>query len=165
MNQIPSNIAAIHSQTGTLFVVRPHTSYLDGPAVARWLTKSRGIRHAVFAVDPDFARHPFWRMALNVYGRLVGGHRMIALDASRPFGIRTLIATLKAGGIVVIFPQGTGIRSGPKRPDQSGFQWLMAKTNAHLVHCHIWHNKKWPVVGIPKYVGDAQRLKAKTDAG
>lgn len=108
MNQIPSNIAAVYSQTGTLFVVRPHTSYLDGPAVARWLTKSRNVRHAVFAVDPDFARHPFWRLVLTLYGRWVGGHRMIALDASRPFGIRTLIATLKAGGTVVIFPRGPG---------------------------------------------------------
>ncbi len=139
---------------GNIFIVRPHTSYLDGPAVARWLTQSRNVRKAVFAVDPDFAKHPFWRFVLNVYGRWIGGHTMVAMDSTRPFAIRKLLKVLREGGNIVIFPQGTGIQLGAKRPDQQGFIWIMAKTNARIIPCHLRHQRKWPEIEMPKYSSD-----------
>lgn len=136
---------------GTIFIIRPHTSYLDGPAVARWLTRERGIRHAVFAVDPDFARHPVWRFVLNVYGRFIGAHTMVPLDSRSPFALRQLMRVLRDGGNVVIFPQGTGLSAGSNRPDQSGFLWLVAKTHATQIPCHLRHAKRWPTVERAKY--------------
>ena len=91
-----------------LILVRPHVSLLDGPAVARFLPKA-GIYQAVFAVDPDYARHPVWSRLLNAYGWLTGGHTMLPLDAIRPFAMRELSRILQSGRDVVIFPQGTGV--------------------------------------------------------
>lgn len=107
-----------------LILVRPHTSLLDGPAVALYLRKV-GIRRAVFAVDPDYARHPVWSSLLNAYGWLTGGHTMLPLDTRRPFALRTIDRLLQQGRDVVIFPQGTGIGK-PDRPDENGVAWLMS---------------------------------------
>lgn len=104
-----------------LILVRPHVSLLDGPCVARFLSKA-GIYQSVFAVDPDYARHPVW-------SRLLGGHTMLPLDATRPFAMRELLCLLNQGRDVVIFPQGTGI-GDPCRPDARGYDWLLEKTQA-----------------------------------
>ncbi|MHB1641359.1 MAG: 1-acyl-sn-glycerol-3-phosphate acyltransferase [Acidithiobacillus sp.] len=135
-----------------LYVCRPHTSYLDGFAVARWLTRRHAIRGAVFAVDPDFALHPVWSRLLCLYGRLVGGHTMVAIDSRKPFAIRTLMTALKGGRAVVIFPQGTGISKGKYRPDQGGFSWLLRKSDAAHVEVHIQHHRRWwPLVRKAHY--------------
>lgn len=109
-----------------LILVRPHTSLLDGPAVALYLRKV-GIKQAVFAVDPDYARHPVWSRLLNAYGWLVGGHTMLPLDATRPHALRTIDRLLDQGRDVVLFPQGKGI-GDPDRPDAKGVDWLVERT-------------------------------------
>ena len=114
-----------------LILVRPHTSLLDGPAVALYLRKV-GIQKAVFAVDPDYARHPVWSRLLNAYGWLTGGlaaggHTMLPLDTARPYALRTIDRLLDQGRDVVIFPQGMGL-GDPDRPDAKGVDWLMERT-------------------------------------
>jgi 1-acyl-sn-glycerol-3-phosphate acyltransferase len=108
-----------------LILVRPHTSLLDGPVVALHLRKV-GIQ-AVFAVDPDYARHPVWSRLLNAYGLAAGGHTMLPLDTSRPYAVRTIDRLLDQGRDVVIFPQGTGL-GDPDRPDAKGVDWLVERT-------------------------------------
>lgn len=100
--------------------------------VAWWLARKRGLYHAIFAVDPDFARHRIWAWLLRSYGKWVGGHTMVALDNSAPFALRTLARQLRAGCSVVLFPQGTGLREGAQRPDQPGWQWLARKSCAEV---------------------------------
>lgn len=114
--------------SGLLILARPHTSLLDGPRLAWWLTHSVGMRGALFPIDPDYARHPVWSRLLRTYGRMAGGHRMIALDSESPFGLRTLARALRGGNAVALFPQGTGLREGPDRPDRPGAQWLIRQT-------------------------------------
>lgn len=126
-----------------LYVCRPHSSYLDGFAVARWLTQRHGVRGAVFAVDPDFALHPVWSVLLRLYGKMVGGHTMVAIDSRKPFAIRALMTTLKEDRVVVIFPQGTGFSKGERRPDQGGFVWLLRKSGAKHTEVHIRHHRCW----------------------
>ncbi|MDA8153162.1 MAG: 1-acyl-sn-glycerol-3-phosphate acyltransferase [Acidithiobacillus sp.] len=139
-----------------LYVCRPHCSYLDGFAVARWLTHRHGIRGAVFAVDPDFALHPVWSALLRLYGKWVGGHTMVAVDSRKPFAIRALMAALKEGRAVVIFPQGTGLAKGEGRPDQGGSSWLIRKSGAKHVEVHIRHHRcLWPQVRAAYYRSDA----------
>jgi len=106
-----------------LILARPHTSLLDGPAVAFYMLRC-GIRHAVFAVDPDYARHPVWSKILKAIGWITGGHTMLPLDSSRPYAMRTLARLLDEGRDVVIFPQGTGL-ADPDRPDAKGVDWLL----------------------------------------
>lgn len=121
-----------------LILVRPHTSLLDGPAVALHLRRM-GIKKAVFAVDPDYARHPVWKRLLNAYGWFTGLHTMLPLDTSRPFALRTFDKLLKEGRTVVIFPQGTGIGDAD-RPDAKGVDWLMRKGVADEKQLELWLN-------------------------
>lgn len=133
-----------------LYLFRPHQSYRDGFAVARWLTKERGVRGALFAVDPDFARHPVWSFLLNGYGRLVGGHTMLALDTRRPYALRRLLRALRMGRPVVIFPQGTGLANGPERDDQAGWRWLVRKSGVSYVEFNIRYSGFFnPVITRP----------------
>ena len=125
-----------------LILVRPHVSLLDGPAVARFLPKA-GIVQAVFAVDPDYARHAVWKHLLNAYGWLTGGHTMLPLDATRPFAMRDLLRLLNQGRDVVIFPQGTGIGDSA-RPDAGGCRWLLEKTNRRAMEVTLSHETRWP---------------------
>jgi 1-acyl-sn-glycerol-3-phosphate acyltransferase len=108
-----------------LILARPHTSLLDGPAVAAYL-KRISIRHAVFAVDPDYALHPVWSRILKTIGWITGGHTMLPLDSRRPFALRTIARMLDEGRTVVIFPQGVGL-SKPDRPDAEGVKWLLTR--------------------------------------
>ncbi|EGQ62009.1 phospholipid/glycerol acyltransferase, partial [Acidithiobacillus sp. GGI-221] len=129
-------------------LVRPHVSLLDGPAVARFLPKA-GIYNAIFAVDPDYARHAAWKHLLNAYGRLTGGHTMLPLDATRPFAMRELLRNLQSGRDVVIFPQGTGIGDSA-RPDARGCDWLLEKTSGEartsrcVMEITLSHETRWP---------------------
>ena len=131
-----------------LILVRPHVSLLDGPAVARFLPKA-GIVQAVFAVDPDYARHAVWKHLLNAYGWLTGGHTMLPLDATRPFAMRGMLRLLNQGRDVVIFPQGTGIGDSA-RPDAGGCGWLLerasgeARTSRRVMEITLSHETRWP---------------------
>ena len=130
-----------------LILVRPHVSLLDGPAVARFLPKA-GIYQAVFAVDPDYARHPVWSRLLKVYGWLMGGQTMLPIDATHPFAMRELLRILDQGRDVVIFPQGTGI-GDHARPDARGCDWLLEKTSRRVMEITLSHEAHWP--GIQRF--------------
>ncbi len=128
-----------------LILVRPHSSLLDGPIVARYLQRSN-LPRATFAVDPDYAKHPLWGRALSAYGRLTGRHTMVALDASHPFSMRKILRLLQEDRDVVIFPQGTGIKN-PERPDQPGIRWLLHKASTTtILHLTLSHHKTIPAV-------------------
>ena len=140
-----------------LIVVRPHTSLLDGPAVALWLTRKRHLTHCLFAVDPDYARHPVYSALLNSYGWLVGHHTMMPLDHRHPFALRKMIAALRAGQHVVIFTQGVGL-SEPDRPDQPGMNWLLRKAcrETPVLSLSLRHDRRWPRIAVtPSAIADS----------
>lgn len=125
--------------TGLLILARPHVSLLDGPRLAWWLSRSAGIRGAIFPVDPAYARHPVWSPLLKAYGRVAGGHRMVALDTESPFGLRSLARALQRGRTVVLFPQGTGLQFGPDRPDRPGVRWLLDRARPEIWSVRMEH--------------------------
>jgi 1-acyl-sn-glycerol-3-phosphate acyltransferase len=127
-----------------LILVRPHASLLDGPAVARHLSII-GIRRALFAVDPDYAKHPIWSRILNAYGWLTGGHTMLPLDTTHPFAIRAILREMQSSRAVVIFPQGTGI-DDPTRPDAKGCSWLASRYAGRVTEISLSHQTRWPRV-------------------
>jgi 1-acyl-sn-glycerol-3-phosphate acyltransferase len=137
-----------------LILVRPHTSRLDGPAVAWYLSKVSRIDGALFAVDPDFARHPVYGPLLRAYGKWVGGHTMVPMDATSQYSLRTLLKALIAGKPVVIFPQGTGLKEGPDRPDMPGVDWLVKKSGAPVMRLTLDHTTCIPVVHTPETKDD-----------
>ncbi len=128
--------------TGLLILARPHVSLWDGPRLALWLTHGgMHTRNVLFPVDPDYAQHPIWSRLLRAYGRMAGGHRMVALDTNSPFGLRLLAKELRRGNAVALFPQGTGIQDGENRPDKPGAQWLIEKCRPQVVE--VWV-RPWP---------------------
>lgn len=129
---------------GHLILVRPHTSLWDGPVVGLHLRKL-GLRGYTFAIDPDYARHPFWRSALLLYGNLTGGHHMVALDPKSPHAMRTLLRLLRQDAGVVLFPQGTGIRDA-HRPEQRGMDWLILRSGCQVTELHLHHDRWLPRV-------------------
>lgn len=129
---------------GLLILVRPHTSLLDGLAVARELYR-QGVGPAVFPVDPDYALHPVWRRLLNVFGKHYGGHEMIPLDAGSFMGLRTLVQILRDDKVVVVFPQGIGVDI-PDRPDAPGARWLAMKSKCRVWNMRLDHQQWWPRV-------------------
>ena len=130
---------------GHLILVRPHMSLLDGLVVARYLHQIGGHCGYLFAVDPDYARHPFWSMALAAYGWIHDRQRMVALDQRSPMALRVILRTLEAGHGVVLFPQGTGI-SRPGRPDLPGAPWLARKSRCLVTEIRLDHSGWIPQV-------------------
>ena len=130
---------------GHLILVRLHASLLDGPVIARYLHQMGGHCGYLFAVDPDYARHPFWRRALTWYGLVNGHQRMVALDQRLPMALREIVRTLEAGHGVVLFPQGTGI-SNPVRPDLPGASWLIRKSRCLVTEIRLDHSRWIPQV-------------------
>ena len=130
---------------GHLILVRPHASLLDGPVIARYLHQMGGHCGYLFAVDPDYTRHPFWRRALTWYGRVHGHQCMVALDQRSPMALRVILRTLEAGHGVVLFPQGTGI-SNPERPDLPGAFWLAQKSRSQITEIRLDHSRWIPQV-------------------
>ncbi|WP_437559369.1 1-acyl-sn-glycerol-3-phosphate acyltransferase [Acidithiobacillus sulfuriphilus] len=130
---------------GHLILVCPHASLLDGPVVARHLHQIGGHCGYLFAVDPDYARNPFWRLALSWYGRVTGHHRMVPLDQRSPMAMRAILRTLEAGHGVVLFPQGTGI-SNPGRTDLPGASWLIHKSRCLVTEIRLDHSRRIPHV-------------------
>ena len=138
---------------GHLILVRPHASLLDGPVVVHCLHQIGGHCGYLFAVDPDYARQPFWRRALSWYGRVNGHHRMVPLDQRSPMPLRVILRTLEAGHGVVLFPQGTGI-SNPVRPDLPGASWLTRKSRCLVTEIRLDHSGWIPQVA---YQGHERR--------
>lgn len=131
-----------------LILARPHTSLWDGPRLAWWITRHLGVRNAIFPIDPDYARHPFWAFVLRAYGWAVGGHTMVPLDTHAPFALRTLLRHLHAGRTVVLFPQGTGLKLGADRPDRPGAQWQIQRSPAQVLSVDL-RAPKWQAMPVP----------------
>jgi hypothetical protein len=91
-----------------------------------------GINGALFAVDPDYAKHPMWSRLLGGFGTVTGGHKLLPLDSKSPFSMRRLDCALKGDKVVVLFPQGVGL-GNPARSDMQGVQWLCARNPDMLI--------------------------------
>ncbi len=134
---------------GHLVLARPHCSLWDGPMVALHIRLSghqAGFLRSgyLFAIDPDYARHPIFRRLLLLYGKLLGdGYRMVPLDTRSPMAMRQLRRELQAGRGVVLFPQGTGLHD-PLRPDAPGAAWLVERSQCRVTHLHLHHRSALP---------------------
>ncbi len=143
---------------GHLILVRPHTSLLDGPVIARYLHQIGGHCAYLFAVDPDYARHPFYRRLLSYYGRMTSGHRMVALNARSPMAIRQILRELANDHGVVVFPQGTGLLDA-NRPDLPGAEWLIRKSRCHVTVLALDHSRLIPeVISVDTQVDNIRSL-------
>lgn len=125
----PEVVAALRN--GEVLVSANHLSLIDGPLVA--LTSPVPL---VFAVDTDYSRRSdVAQRGMNVLSRL-GCGSVVPLDRRAPFGIRRLVAELRSGACVMVFPEGE-ISTGEPLPDADGLAWILARAAPARVHIKI----------------------------
>lgn len=103
-------------------IVANHSSYFDAPWIA-----ARSPRPILFGADPDFATRKPWSVLLAAYASLVHCE-MVPMSPGHVLGLRNMLARLKAGGWVCLFPEG-GISTGI---EWGGADWLAAKSGATI---------------------------------
>ncbi|WP_081630734.1 lysophospholipid acyltransferase family protein [Thioalkalivibrio sp. ALE16] len=110
---------------GPLVVTCNHQSYIDGPIIA--LASPVPM---LYAVDPVFARdNPWTSRALGALAA-AGLGSVIPVSNESPTGVRHLLRALRAGGKVMIFPEGGISENGVPKSGAPGVEWLKARSGA-----------------------------------
>ena len=113
---------------GGCVVAANHASYLDPPIVGAAL-RFRAVR---FMARESLFRNRFFGWFLR---------KVLVIPLSRERGdvgaLRQGIATLKAGGALGVFPEGTRTPNGELQPAKGGIGFLIAKAGVPVVPVHI----------------------------
>lgn len=113
---------------GPVILASNHASYLDPPLVGSGL--SRPINY--------LARDSLFRFP--VFGALLRSCNAVPVDrdGTSPRGVRNIIDRLKAGGGVVLFPEGTRSYDGGFLPAKSGIGLVVIKSKAPVVPVRVF---------------------------
>lgn len=134
------------ASSGRLLGTRPtiftcnHQSLIDGVLIA--LASPRPL---VFAVNVDHAQtNTVTRTGLRVLSSL-GLGEVVAVDDSRPCGIRQLVKALKQGQSVMVFPEGRISKDGRPSEAMPGVAWMAQRTGAaaHPLRIRGAHRSRW----------------------
>jgi acyl-[acyl-carrier-protein]-phospholipid O-acyltransferase/long-chain-fatty-acid--[acyl-carrier-protein] ligase len=109
-----------------------HVSLLDGVIVA--LASPVPL---AFAVDTEYSRGAGAAARFLKALAWLGFGKVISIDATAPFGIRTLLTELKQGGRVVVFPEGRISETGQRGGDQPGVKWLADRSGIAVAELEI----------------------------
>lgn len=127
-----ASTAAILSSGEPSILVCNHVSLLDGIIVA--LASPVPL---AFAVDTEYSRGAgATTRFLQVLGWL-GFGKIIPIDATAPFGIRSLLTELTRGGRVMVFPEGRISETGQRGFDQPGVKWLADRSGVAVAELEI----------------------------
>lgn len=116
---------------GGVLVTSNHVSLADGPLIA--LSSPVPL---VFAVDTDYSRRSRVAMKGMAFLARIGCGAVVPLDSNAPFGIRALISALRAGGNVMVFPEGEIAATGAL-PPRLGLAWLERRARPARVEVAI----------------------------
>jgi len=139
---------------GGCIVTCNHVSLLDGVIVAL----ASPVPMA-FAVDTEFSRQSRWGRVGLAFVAWLGGHYVVPLDSSAPFGMRKLSRMLQSGVNVTVFPEGGISLTGERGIDRPGVGWLIRQTDARVLALEIvgaeksrWFAKRgamiWPKINL-----------------
>lgn len=115
---------------GPLILAGNHASLLDGNILA-WAARS--VRRPRFLAKAELFRNPFTDLLFRTTG-------CIPVDRTGDVtaAMRAAAAVLKAGGSLVMFPEGRRLRPGEARPEpKSGVGFLSAAAAAPVLPCRI----------------------------
>lgn len=118
------------SRAGVLLVAN-HISLLDGILMCIFVP-----RPMLFCITGDFALKQPAKAVFDLLGWITGS-RYIALDPERPFRMRKVFDALKAGGTVMLFPEGKISDTGELQPLQPGLMRTIERTRAITVPVRI----------------------------
>lgn len=113
---------------GPVILACNHTSYLDPPLVGSAL--SRPINY--LARDSLF-RFPIAGSVMRSWNAVP-----VDRDGTSPRGLRNILERLKAGGGIVLFPEGTRSHDGRLQPAKSGIGFVVIKSNAPVVPVRVF---------------------------
>ena len=123
-------------RSGPLIVACNHVSWVDGPLLGAAIAPAR--RPRFLGKKELFTLPPLaWLM------RDIG-----AIPLDRGTGdlaaLRAALAVLRAGGSLAIFPEGTRVKPGEKRPPKSGVAFLAARVGARVVPVRVTGTERFP---------------------
>lgn len=113
---------------GPVILASNHASYLDPPLVGSGL--HRPINY--LARDSLF-RFPIFGPILHSWNAVP-----VDRDGTSPRGLMNIINRLKAGGGIILFPEGTRSRDGNFLPARSGVGLVVIKSNAPVVPVRVF---------------------------
>ena len=126
---------------GGVLLAANHQSYLDPPLVAACLP-----REMHFMARRSLFRNP-------AFGAIIGRCNAFAIDrdAADVKGVKEAIARLEAGGILLVFPEGTRTRDGTVGPMKAGIGMLAERASVPIVPVLIdGARDAWPKGGSPR---------------
>lgn len=134
-----------HLRPGAAIVAANHASYLDPPIVSvscdeevQFLAKESLFKIPLFG---KFIRH------LNAHP--------VSREAADMATFKLIIALLKGGGKVILFPEGSRTKDGDLQPIERGLPFLMMKAKCRIQPVYIQGSfEVWPPTRkLPKFFG------------
>jgi len=115
-------------ERGPVILASNHASYLDPPLVGSGL--QRPINY--------LARDSLFRFP--VFGPILRSWNAVPVDrdGASPRGLKNIIDRLKAGGGIVLFPEGTRSQDGSLLPARSGVGLVVLKSSAPVVPVRVF---------------------------
>lgn len=123
-------------RSGRLIVACNHMSAMDPPVLASLLSSARRPR---FMGKAELFRLP-------VLGWFLYNTGCIPLERGTAdhSAMRLALETLEQDGAVGLFPEGTRMRPGERRPPKLGVSFLAAKTRAPVVPARVVGTREFP---------------------
>jgi len=131
--------------TGPLILAPNHISNADGVAVGGWLTPALGRRIHWLGKREMFRFPPI--AAMLRYG---GVHRLDR-GAADVEAFRLALRVLEAGGVLLVFPEGTRSPDGRLQPLKDGVATLAIRSGALIVPIGVsGTDRVWPRNRLPR---------------
>ncbi len=114
---------------GPLIIASNHKSFLDPPLIGY-----TAFREVLFLAKPDlFAHSRFFAWLIRTYN---------AVRISGTEGLRSAVKLLKQGKVIVIYPEGTRLKTEGMLPFNPGLSYLAITYDIPVVPVHITNSNK-----------------------
>jgi len=114
---------------GPLIIASNHKSFLDPPLIGY-----TAFREVLFLAKPDlFAHSRFFAWLIRTYN---------AVRISGTEGLRTAVKLLKQGKVIVIYPEGTRLKTEGMLPFNPGMSYLAITYDIPVVPVYITNSNK-----------------------
>ena len=115
----------LKSLQGNAIIIANHTSFLD--AVLLWVYIPEEL---YFAIDTQVSKQWWIKPFLHLF-------KYIPISPANPMGVKSIIAEVKAGKRMVIFPEGRITTTGALMKIYPGPAMIAAKSDAQLLPIHL----------------------------
>ncbi len=115
-------------RTGPVILAANHASFMDPPLIGT------GVRRLIhFLARDTLFDHPVLRVILRSW-EVVPVDR----DGAGAAGLKAILERLRAGGAILLFPEGTRTSDGQLQPARPGVGLIVAKTDAPVIPVRVF---------------------------